>query len=111
MSNGAAGAGTAAGVLLRDGALYLPREIYDRYFAPLETVILLHRDGRINVLPVKRMATGGYFLKRRNAHGDRVIDAPDFFREQGFDDAAAISFAARWNAELSGLTLGRSVTT
>ncbi len=40
------------------------------------------------VLPVRYAASGGYVLKIRNAAGDRVVDAGDFFRDHGLDDGA-----------------------
>ena len=98
-------------VLLRCGALLLSRDICDRYFLGMDQVVLVRLKERVNILPARRVTSGracwgGYFLKRRNPRGDRVIDAPDFFRAQGFAEAPAVLFEARWNAELFGLTLG-----
>lgn len=96
---------------LRGGSLYLPREICDLYFRGLQSVILVRREGFVAVLPVRHSAAGGYFLKLRNARGDRVIDAPDFFRDQGFDEAAEHFFGAQWLSDLHGLALSPAVTT
>ncbi len=61
-------------------------DVYDRYFTGLETVILLRRGQDLCILPVKHAAAGGYLLKLRNKVGDRVVHAPDFFREHGIDE-------------------------
>ena len=93
----------APAVSLRRGALYLSCEVYDRYFAGLETVILLCRDGDLCILPVKHAAAGGYLLKLRNKAGDRVVYAPDFFREHGVDDATALELSVVWSTERGAL--------
>ena len=76
----------AATVTVKRGSLYLDRALYDRYFPGLEAVILLRRDKGLLILPVRHTASGGYLLKLRNGAGDRVVSAPDFFREQGIED-------------------------
>ena len=40
------------------------------------------------ILPVRHAAAGGYVLKLRNSAGDRVVHAPDFFREHHIDEAS-----------------------
>lgn len=84
---------------LRRGSLYLTRAVYDRYFPGLDSVVLLWRGGRLAILPVHHAASGGYLIKRRNAAGDRVVTAPDFFRAQGVPDEPEIVLAVRWSAE------------
>jgi hypothetical protein len=93
----------ASAVGLERGALYLSCEVCERYFAGLETVILLRRDSDLCILPVKHAAAGGYLLKRRNKAGDRVVYAPDFFREHGVDDAVALELSVVWSTERSAL--------
>ena len=90
-------------VMLKHGALYLTREIYDRYFAGLETVILLRRDHDLCILPVRHAAAGGYLLKLRNKAGDRVVHAPDFFREHGVDESMAVELSVVWSTERGAL--------
>ncbi len=87
-----------ATVTLKRGALYLTYDVYDRYFAGLETVILLRRDRDLCILPVKHAAAGGYLLKLRNTVGDRVVNAPDFFRECGIDESIALELPATWSS-------------
>lgn len=92
-----------ATVTLRRGALYLSCEIYDRYFAGLEAVILLRRDRDLCILPVRHAAAGGYLLKLRNKLGDRVVHAPDFFREHGVHEDIALQLSAVWSTERGAL--------
>ena len=92
-----------ATVTLRRGALYLSCETYDRYFAGLEAVILLRRDRDLCILPVRHAAAGGYLLKLRNKLGDRVVHAPDFFREHGVDEDIALQLSVVWSTEHGAL--------
>jgi hypothetical protein len=92
-----------AAVTLRRGALYLARDTYDRYFSGLETVILLRSDRDLCILPVRHAAAGGYLLKVRNRAGDRVVHAPDFFRECGIDDNASLEITVEWSGERGAL--------
>lgn len=93
----------ASSVDLKGGALYLSREVYDRYFPGLETVILLRRDRDLCILPVKHAAAGGYLLKLRNKAGDRVVHAPDFFRECRIDENVALELSVVWSTERGAL--------
>jgi hypothetical protein len=95
---------TAASVVnLKRGALYLSSDVHDRYFAGLETVILLRRGQDLCILPVKHAAAGGYLLKLRNKAGDRVVHAPDFFREYGIDENVALELSVAWSTEQGAL--------
>ena len=84
-----------AQVGLRQRRLYIARSVYDAHFCGGSTAILLHKENDLLVLPVRHTASGGYVLKIRNAAGDRVIDAGDFFRDHGLEDGA------RWEGEYS----------
>ncbi len=92
-----------ATVTVKRGGLYLSREVYDRFFPGIETVILLRRDDDLLILPVRHAAAGGYLLKLRNAAGDRVVQAADFLQAQGIGEATEISLPVVWNAEFAGL--------
>ena len=92
-----------AAVRVKGGSLYLTREIYDRYFAGLEAVILLRRDADLLILPVRNTAAGGYLLKLRNSAGDRVVHASDFFRAQGIADERELLLEVIWSSERGGL--------
>lgn len=85
-------------ITIQDGALYLSRDVYTRFFDHLESVILLRRGNDLCVLPVRQTASGGYLLKVRNRAGDRVVHAPDFFRQNGFPEHSRTEFAAEWSS-------------
>lgn len=87
------------------GSLYLGRDVCERYFAGLQTAVLLRRETDLWVLPVRYAEAGGYLLKLRNAAGDRVLSAPDFFRSHGVNDSAHITRPAVWSAEHAALVL------
>jgi hypothetical protein len=92
-----------ATLTLRRGSLYLSREVYDRYFPGLETIILLRRGDDLMILPVRHAAAGGYVLKLRNSAGDRVVHAPDFFREHHIDESSERTLAVQWSSESAGV--------
>ena len=89
-------------VTLERGGLYLSRSLYELYFAGLETIVLIRRERDLLLMPVRHVASGGYLLKLRNGDGDRVVHAPDFFREQGLDDEARREFAVGWDSTTRG---------
>ena len=89
----------------KDGRLYITREAYDRHFPGSGTVILLRQDDDLLVLPVRNAVSGGYVLKIRNARGDRVVSAADFFRDQGLADDAEWCGASTWSEIYAGLHL------
>lgn len=90
-----------AEVKLRQRRVYIPRAIYEAHFAGSGGVVLLRKDDDLLVLPVRHAASGGYVLKIRNAAGDRVIDAGDFFRDHGLPDSAEWDGTFAW-CETSG---------
>lgn len=90
-------------VMLSRGSLYLDCATCDRYFTGLETIILIADGPDLVILPVRHAAAGGYLLKRRNAAGDRVVNAADFFRSHGVDDADVVETQATWSTEKGGL--------
>ena len=90
-------------VTVRRGALYFTHDVYERYFASLDNVILL-RDGRdLMVLPVRHPSAGGYVIKLRTAAGDRAVQAADFFRDNGIDDQIEMTLPAAWSEERAAL--------
>lgn len=90
-------------VELRRGSLYLSSDVYERYFQDLAAVILLRRENDLLILPVRHAAGGGYLLKLRNAAGDRVVNAMDFFREHGFEDADEATLTVAWSTSDAAL--------
>ena len=103
-------------VLLDRGAIHIARALYERHFAGVEAVALLRCDDDLLILPVRHHAGGGYLLKRKNAAGDRVVIAVDFFRT--FADAGGMPsrgpvadempmrrMAATWSDERAALVV------
>ena len=97
----------ASTVTVKRGSLYLMKAVYDRYFPGLEAVILIRREDDLLILPVRHAASGGYLLKLRNGAGDRVVTAPDFFREQGFDEGER-ELPVVWSSEKAALLSARA---
>ncbi len=94
---------TGAAIAVRDGCVHLPAALVEAHFAGVEAVVVLVRDGALEVLPVRHVAAGGCLLKRRNAAGDRVAAAPDALRACGLGEWRAGSLAASWSAERAAL--------
>jgi hypothetical protein len=90
-------------VTVSRGGLYVSRQLYETHFAGRCSVVLLRRDDDLLVLPVHDAAAGGYLLKLRNAAGDRVVHAADFFRAQDVDDGTELQLEASWNDAAAGL--------
>ena len=92
-------------VKIRSGSVYLSAAAYDTYFRGVEAVIMLIRDGTLQVLPVRQMAAGGCLLKIRNAAGDRVASAPDVFHANGLGDWEADDAVANWSSKRGALLI------
>lgn len=92
-----------ATVTVKRGSVYLPKGVYERYFAGLEGVALQRAGDDLIVLPVRHAPSGGYLLKRRNAIGDRVVSAADFFRAHGVEDERELHPETSWDVTASGL--------
>ena len=90
-------------ITLLRGSLYIGEEIYQRYFARLDAVILLERDGHLYIMPVRNTSGGGYLLKLKNSAGDRIINAMDFFRERGLDNFDTNKFEVTWDQDMAAL--------
>jgi hypothetical protein len=90
-------------VTIARGNLYLPKEVYDQYFAGLAAVVLHRQETDLMILPVRHAPAGGYILKIRNASGDRVASAPGFFRSEGIEDDEPLSATTHWDAGAAGL--------
>jgi hypothetical protein len=88
---------SAARLRVRRGAVHIDRDTYERLFAPLTGLVLLREGSTLLVLPVRLAGAGGYLVKVRNAAGDRVVDAADFWRENGIDDGAELELEGTWD--------------
>jgi hypothetical protein len=93
----------SARVDVRAGSVYLPAAVADVYFRGVEAVVVLIRDGGLEILPVRQMAAGGCLLKVRNAAGDRLASAPDVFFANGLGDWTAAGLEAAWSPERGSL--------
>jgi hypothetical protein len=78
-------------VEVRGGRLYVPAHVHERELAGFPSVALLARDGSWWLIPLKAGA-GGLQLKQRSSRGDRVVEAQEFLRANGVDDAQAPLF-------------------
>lgn len=88
------------------GTLHLSHEACARYLPDAQSVALLHRDGRVLVLPLTRESGGGLLLKLRNARGDRVVHAQEFFRNHGYaEDFTMRRVAMHWDESSAALVL------
>ncbi len=93
-------------VMVARGNIYLSREVVDACLGGIDSVALLDRNGRVMVVPLTRESGGGLLLKIRNARGDRVIHAQEFFREKGYlEDFQERHFAARWDRSSAALLI------
>lgn len=93
------------GIAIRQRRIYVPRTTYDVHFAGCSGVILLRDGADLLMLPVQHAASGGYVLKIRNAAGDRVVDAGDFFRDHGCEDDWKWQGASEWAESAAGLRI------
>ena len=95
-----------ASVGVTAGNLHLSREACDRYLPGVESVALLDRDGRVLIVPLTRESGGGLLLKQRNARGDRVIHAQEFFRNHRYrENFAPRRVAMSWDETAAALVL------
>ena len=94
---------TAAILTVRRAALHFSGDIYERYFSGLGSLILLRDGSDLVVMPVRHQAGGGYVIKLRNASGDRTVDAADFFRDNGIDDAVEMTLPSVWSDDRAAL--------
>ncbi|MBS2007568.1 MAG: hypothetical protein JST01_11035 [Cyanobacteria bacterium SZAS TMP-1] len=90
-------------VSIKNGNLYVGHELYQKFFAGIETIALLKRDTGFLVMPVFSQASGGRLLKMRNSAGDRVVTATDFLQDFNLDEQAEKNFAARWDGSAAAL--------
>lgn len=98
--------GTRSTVVVAHGSFYLSRELCDTYFRGVESVALLAREQNVLIVPLTQQSGGGLLLKQRNARGDRVIHAQEFFRDKGFlEDFEERSASVHWSRESAALVI------
>ncbi len=92
-------------VELKRGSIYVSLQLYDRYFQGLEAVVLLWRDGALLIMPVRHLPGGGHLMKIRNSRGDRVVNALDFFLDNGLDPELTREVPAVWDTARAALVV------
>jgi hypothetical protein len=99
-------------ILLARGNIYLSREICEAHLAGVVSVALIARDGNILIVPLTQQSGGGLLLKQRNARGDRVIHAQDFYRAKGLvEDFEQRTLPVCWCQEYAALVVPNPVNT
>jgi hypothetical protein len=88
------------------GNFYLPREICDAYLPGVASVALLLRNDEVMIVPLAGQSAGGLLLKQRNARGDRVIHAQEFFRNKDFAEEFEMrTVHVHWSRESAALVV------
>jgi len=90
-------------MLLKNGNLYLDSELYETYFSAINSVVLLKKDATFLLMPVQQ-AGGGLLFKIKNAKGDRIVHAIEFFQQHGIEVEEEKVLDVEWSAELAALT-------
>jgi hypothetical protein len=90
-------------ITLRNGNLYLDSELYDTYFNTINAVALLKQESTFLMMPVQQ-AGGGLLLKIKNAKGDRIVHAIEFFQQYITITDEEIPLNVEWSSELCALT-------
>lgn len=98
--------GEARHLHVSHGNLYLSRETCEAHLRGAPGVALLQRDGRVLIVPLAPDSAGGLLLKVRNARGDCVVHAQEFFRQHGYlEDFVERRCALRWDAAVAALVV------
>jgi hypothetical protein len=92
-------------VQIARGNIYIDAEVYKLYFGGTETVALLQRTPGFLIMPIFSFASGGRIVKVRNSRGDRVVTAPDFLREHGFEDENERTCKVHWDSGTAALVV------
>lgn len=88
------------------GNFYLAREVCDTYLAGVVSVALLERADEVLIVPLMQSSVGGLLLKQRNARGDRVIHAQDFFRSKNFPEELELrTMSVYWSQDSAALVV------
>ncbi len=90
-------------IQFENGSLYLEHDVYNTYFKSVQSVALLRKEKKYLLMPVQQ-AGSGLLLKIRNARGDRVIHAHEFFQNHGVDINESKMLDVEWNPDYAALT-------
>lgn len=89
---------------IRNDNIYINSSQYEKYFGDVDAVVLLKREENVLLMPVQD-SSGGLLLKIRNANGDRVVHASEFFLRIKVDCRDERTVDAYWNTDLAALIL------
>ena len=89
------------------GWVQIPVALYEQLFSGRQGVVPFELEGALCFMPVEQVA-GGLLVKIRSVAGDRAIDASEFLRANGWDDAGRYTCTARWERTLGALALERA---
>ena len=93
-------------VAVARGNFYLSREICDTYLPGVVSVAVLLRDDEIMIVPLTGQSAGGLLLKQRNARGDRVIHAQEFFRAKNLpEEFEPRTMPVHWSRDSAALVV------
>lgn len=88
------------------GNFYLPREICDTYLPGVISVALLLRNDEVMIVPLAGQSAGGLLLNQRNARGDRVIHAQEFFRNKALPEEFELrTVPVHWSRDSAALVV------
>ena len=88
------------------GNFYLPREICDTYLPGVVSVALLLRNDEVMIVPLAGQSAGGLLLNQRNARGDRVIHAQEFFRNKNLPEELEVrTVPVHWSPDSAALVV------
>ncbi|HMU56490.1 MAG TPA: hydrogenase maturation protease [Nitrospira sp.] len=90
-------------ITIRRGSIYIGAGVHASYFGDLESLVLLRREDKLLLLPVRHAAAGGLLIKIRNPQGDRVVHAQEFLRGHGIDERQEWTVPVRWDAQAAAL--------
>lgn len=90
-------------ISIKNGNLYVGRELYQKFFSGIETIALLKRDSGFLLMPVFSQASGGRLIKMRNTAGDRVVTATDFLQDFNLAEQDERVFPACWDSSSAAL--------
>ncbi len=92
-------------VRIAGGSLYLDAALYERWFAGVQTVVLLGDTRSLLLVPVAHAPAGGLLVKMRNARGDRVVHAPEALTGRGLPGDLEGDFPAAWDRQAAALRI------
>ncbi len=96
-------------IRIAGGSLYLDARLYERWFADVQTVVLLGDPRSLLLVPVAHAPAGGLLVKVRNARGDRVVHAPEALAGRGLPEDLEGEFPVAWDERAAALRINLTV--